>query len=45
VDDPNELRELRTQWDERLRRVVDLAKPAHTLYDLVWVYEEREEHS
>jgi phage tail-like protein len=45
VDDPNELRELRIQWDERLRRIIDLAKPAHTLYDLVWVYEEREEHS
>jgi phage tail-like protein len=42
--DPEELREQRPQWDERLRRVIDLAKPAHTLYELDWVYEEREQH-
>jgi phage tail-like protein len=45
VGDPDARKELRIQWDERLRRVIDLAKPAHTLYELDWVYEEREQHS
>ena len=28
-----------TRWEERLRRVIDLAKPAHTLYELDWQFE------
>ena len=31
-----------TQWEERLRRVIDLAKPAHTLYELDWQFEDNE---
>ena len=31
-----------TQWEERLRRVIDLAKPAHTLYELDWQFEDSE---
>jgi phage tail-like protein len=27
-------------WEARLRRVIDLAKPAHTLYELDWQFEE-----
>jgi phage tail-like protein len=34
-----EQRGFRTQWEERLRRVIDLAKPAHTLYELDWQFE------
>lgn len=26
----------RTQWEQRLHRVIDLAKPVHTLYKLDW---------
>jgi len=33
--DPAERAGLRTQWEQRVRRVIDLAKPAHTLYELV----------
>jgi phage tail-like protein len=33
-------RELRTEWETRLRRVIDLAKPAHTLYELDWQFED-----
>jgi phage tail-like protein len=29
-----------TQWEDRLRRVIDLAKPAHTLYELDWQFED-----
>jgi phage tail-like protein len=43
VGNPDELRALRTQWEERIRRVIDLAKPAHTLYELDWLFEESEE--
>lgn len=25
-----------TLWEKRIRRIIDLAKPAHTLYDLDW---------
>ena len=28
--------ELRAHWEPRIRQVVDLAKPAHTLYDVYW---------
>jgi phage tail-like protein len=28
-----------TRWEERLRRVIDLAKPAHTFYALDWQFE------
>jgi len=31
------------QWEEQLRRVIDLAKPAHTLYELAWQFEESAE--
>ncbi|MEE4216422.1 MAG: phage tail protein [Xanthomonadales bacterium] len=26
----------RSRWEEQIRRVIELAKPAHTLYDLDW---------
>jgi phage tail-like protein len=39
MDDSDAQRGLRTQWEERLRRVIDLAKPAHTLYELEWQFE------
>lgn len=38
VIDPDERRESRTQWEKRIRRVIDLAKPAHTLYELDWQF-------
>jgi phage tail-like protein len=37
----NEQRRFITQWEERLRRVIDFAKPAHTLYELDWQFEDR----
>jgi phage tail-like protein len=40
VGDPDERRAFRTQWEERLRRVIDLAKPAHTLFELDWQFED-----
>jgi len=40
INDPDKMRELRTDWEERIRRVIDLAKPAHTLYELDWLFEE-----
>jgi phage tail-like protein len=43
VGDPDTQRELRRQWDNRLRRVIDLAKPVHTLYELDWQFEESQE--
>jgi phage tail-like protein len=33
-DDPEERRAFRAQWEQRIRRIVDLSKPAHTLYEL-----------
>jgi phage tail-like protein len=45
VGDPDKPMEDKTQWDERLRRVIELAKPAHTLYELDWVHEERKQPS
>lgn len=27
---------IRKQWERRLRRVIDLAKPVHTMYELDW---------
>lgn len=41
----NDQRGFRTQWEERLRRVIDLAKPAHTLYELDWQFEASAEES
>jgi phage tail-like protein len=40
---PGERAELRTQWEQRVRRVIDLAKPAHTLYELVLRFNDSEE--
>jgi phage tail-like protein len=40
---PDELSELRAQWEDRVRQVIDLAKPAHTLYELDWLFAESEE--
>ena len=42
VGDADEQRDFKTQWEERLRRVIDLAKPAHTLYELDWQFEDSE---
>ncbi len=36
--DPEERREWRTQWEQRVRRIINLAKPAHTLYELHWQF-------
>jgi phage tail-like protein len=36
---PEERREFWRQWEERIRWVIDLAKPAHTLYELDWQFE------
>ncbi len=33
---PEALQDLQERWEGRIRRVVDLAKPAHTLYELKW---------
>jgi phage tail-like protein len=33
-------RAFRIQWEKRLRWVIDLAKPAHTLYELDWQFED-----
>ncbi len=38
--DPEERREWRTQWEQRVRRIINLAKPAHTLYELHWQFEQ-----
>jgi phage tail-like protein len=43
VGDADEPRGFIAQWGERLRRVIDLAKPAHTLYELDWQFEDSEE--
>jgi len=40
---PAEQAGLRTQWEQRVRRVIDLAKPAHTLYELVLRFNGSEE--
>jgi phage tail-like protein len=42
VGDTSEQRGFIAQWEERLRRVIDLAKPAHTLYELDWQFEDSE---
>jgi phage tail-like protein len=32
--------QLHSEWQERARQVIDLAKPAHTMYELDWAFED-----
>jgi phage tail-like protein len=32
--------QLQNEWQERARQVIDLAKPAHTMYQLDWAFEQ-----
>ena len=32
--------QLQNEWQERARQVIDLAKPAHTMYELDWAFED-----
>ncbi len=36
--------QLQSEWREWARRVIDLAKPAHTTYDLDWAFVDEIEH-
>lgn len=38
-DEPEKRKEFRAQWEQGVRQVIDLAKPAHTLYELHWQFE------
>jgi len=39
VEDSEEWRKFKTHWEQAARQVIDLAKPAHTLYELHWQLE------
>jgi hypothetical protein len=36
ADDPDKKNEEFARYEKQIRRVIDLAKPAYTMYELVW---------